>query len=220
MKKLTLALCVLIGSNAYANEAAQTSAAAMQGNLEAGKTKAAVCGACHGMDGNSTAPAAGAPDTAVFPKIAGQHASYLYKQLVSFKDGKKRQNLIMNGQAAALSEQDMLDLAAYFSSQAQQQGAAAEDLVKAGEALYRGGNKDKKLPACMSCHGPSGMGIPAANYPRVGGQHSAYVLTQLNRFKAGNHADDAQGKMMQDIATRLSESEAQAVASYINGLHE
>ncbi len=218
MKKLTLALCILMGSNVYAEEAAPGDAHAMHGNAEAGKAKAAVCGACHGPDGNSAEPAPGAPDMAVFPKIAGQHASYFVKQLEAFK-ANKRQNAIMAGQVMNLSEQDMLDLATYFAGQDMSQGAASEDLAKAGGDIYRGGLMDKKVPACISCHGPSGLGMSAANYPRLGGQHAAYVLTQLNRYKAGNHPGDAHGIMMQDIATRLSDQEAQAVASYINGLH-
>lgn len=219
MKKLTLALCVLIGSNAYAaNEAAHDTAEAMKGNAEAGKGKSAVCAACHLADGNSPTPAPGAPETLIYPKIAGQHESYLYKQLSAFKSGK-RQNATMAGMVAALNEQDMLDLAAYYSSQKITPGAASEDLVKAGEAIYRGGIKDKKIPACMSCHGPSGLGMPAANYPRLGGQHAAYIETQIKRFKAGNHVGDANGNMMQDIAERLSDKETKAVASYINGLH-
>jgi len=218
MKKLTLALCVLIGSNAYAGEAANESAAAMKGDAEAGKGKSAICAACHTADGNSPAPAPGAPESLIYPKIAGQHENYLYKQLVAFKSGK-RQNATMAGMVAALNEQDMMDLSTYFSSQKMSPGAASEDLVKAGQAIYRGGIKNKKIPACIACHGPSGLGMPAANYPRLGGQHAAYIETQLKRFKAGNHAGDAHGNMMQDIAARLSDKETKAVASYINGLH-
>ncbi len=218
MKKLTLALCVLIGSNAYASEAALDAAQAMTGDAEAGKGKSAICAACHLADGNSPVPAPGAPETLIYPKIAGQHESYLYKQLLAFKSGQ-RQNATMAGMVAALNEQDMRDLAAYYSRQKITPGAANEDLVKAGQAIYRGGIKDKKVPACISCHSPTGLGVPAANYPRLGGQHAAYVETQLKRFKDGNHLGDAHGSMMQDIAARLSEAETKAVASYINGLH-
>jgi len=186
--------------------AATTSLAA--GDAAAGKTKAAACAACHSADGNSVNP--------VWPKLAGQHATYLVKQLTNFKAGD-RNNAMMAPMAAPLSEQDMADIAAYFSGQTQNGGKADPALVAAGEKLFRGGNATTGVAACMGCHGPNGMGNPPANFPRLSGQHAAYTVTQLKTFRSGERANDA-GKMMQNIAARMTDAEMQAVASYIEGL--
>ncbi len=181
------------------------------GDAAAGKTKSAACAACHNADGNSANPE--------WPKLAGQHAQYLVKQLTNFKDEKSgRKNAMMAPMAAALSEQDMADIAAYFSSQTQNGGKADPALVAAGEKLFRGGNATTGVAACMSCHGPSGMGNPQANFPRLSGQHAAYTVNQLKTFRSGERANDA-GKMMQNIASRMTDDEMKAVASYIEGLH-
>ena len=188
-------------------------AAALQvyadGNADAGKGKAAVCGACHGSDGNST--------SAQFPKLASQNASYIQAQLSNFKSGK-RQNPIMSAQAANLSEQDMQDLAAYFSSQALTVGEAVPGQVKQGEQLYRNGNKDENVPACLACHSPDGSGNFLMKVPALGGQHAAYVVAQLQNYASGSRSTDP-NKMMETIASRLTQAEMQAVASYIEGLH-
>ena len=186
--------------------AATTSLAA--GDAASGKTKAAACAACHSADGNSVNP--------VWPKLAGQHAPYLVKQLTNFKAGE-RNNAMMAPMAAPLSEQDMADIAAYFSGQTQNGGKADPALVAAGEKLFRGGNATTGVAACMGCHGPNGMGNPPANFPRLSGQHAAYTVTQLKTFRSGERANDA-GKMMQNIAARMTDAEMQAVASYIEGL--
>ena len=179
------------------------------GNADAGKTKSASCAACHGADGNSANPA--------WPKLAGQGASYIVKQLADFKD-KKRNDPLMSSQAVALSSQDMDDLAAYFSSQTGSQGAADEKLVAAGAKLYRGGNKKKGIAACIACHGPTGAGNPSAKFPKVSGQHAAYLEKAMKDFRSGARANDM-NKMMQLVAEKMSDAEIAAVASYISGLH-
>lgn len=179
------------------------------GDATAGKAKAMACASCHGADGNSANPE--------WPKLAGQHAKYVAKQLADFKNGN-RKNAMMAPMAAPLSEQDMADIAAYFESQALKGGQADPALVEAGEKLYRGGNATTGVAACMACHGPNGMGNPQANFPRLSGQHAAYTVLQLKAFRAGERANDA-GKMMQNIAARMTDAEIQAVASYIEGLH-
>lgn len=179
------------------------------GDAVAGAAKAAACASCHGADGNSANPD--------WPKLAGQHDKYLVKQLANFKAGD-RKNAMMAPMAAGLSEQDMADIAAFFSSQTLSGGKADPALVNAGEKLYRGGNATTGVAACMACHAPNGMGNPQANFPRLSGQHAAYMVLQLKAFRSGERANDA-GKMMQNIAARMTDAEMQAVASYIEGLH-
>jgi cytochrome c553 len=174
----------------------------------AGKAKAAACASCHGADGNSANPE--------WPSLAGQHDKYLIKQLAEFKSGA-RSNPLMSPMAAGLSEQDMADLAAYYSSQPLNGGKADPALVALGEKIYRGGNATTGVAACMACHGPDGMGNPQANFPRLSGQHAAYTVVQLKAFRAGDRSNDA-GLMMRNIAARMTDAEMDAVASYIEGL--
>ncbi|WP_275097949.1 c-type cytochrome [Sedimenticola hydrogenitrophicus] len=178
------------------------------GDAEAGKTKSATCLACHGVDGNSA--------NAVWPKLAGQHPSYIKKQLREFKGGV-RKNDLMSPMAMPLSEQDMDDLAAYFSSQAQTPGSAAADQVELGETIYRGGNAATDVAACMACHGPSGMGNPAADFPRISGQHAAYLEKMLKDFRSGDRSND-NAKMMRNVVARMTDKEIAAVAQYVQGL--
>jgi cytochrome c553 len=178
------------------------------GDAAAGKTKSASCVACHGTDGNSMNPE--------WPTLAGQHASYLVKQLRNFKAGD-RSNALMSPMAAPLSEQDMEDLAAYYASQTAKPGQADEALFEKGRQLYRGGNMSTGVAACVACHSPTGAGNPAANFPSLRGQHTSYTVNQLKAFKRGERANDA-GKMMQNIASKMTEEEMQAVASYIQGM--
>jgi cytochrome c553 len=177
-------------------------------DAEAGKTKAAMCAACHNVDGNSVNP--------VWPNLAGQNASYLVKQLAEFKSGA-RQDPIMMGMAAALSDEDMADIAAYFASQTPKGGAAAADKVAMGEMIYRGGNPGKGLPACTACHGPTGAGVETSAFPAVSGQHATYVEKQLKDFAAGSRNNDA-NRMMRDVASKMSADEMTAVAQYMQGL--
>lgn len=179
------------------------------GDAKAGKAKAAVCFGCHGVNGVSTNP--------VWPKLAGQHAGYIAKQLGDFK-AKHRNDPVMSSQAVGLSDQDMADLAAFFAKQKVSLGGADEKLVAQGKKIYHGGIKDKKVAACMGCHGPSGSGNPAAKFPRLSGQHAAYVAKTMGDFRSGNRSNDP-NKMMRDIAARMSDNDIKAVAAYIQGLH-
>ena len=161
------------------------------------------------MDGNSANPD--------WPSLAGQHAGYIEKQLKDFK-ASDRKNATMAPMAMPLSEQDMADLAAFFSSQSIKGGAADASLVDLGQKIYRGGNPASGVAACIGCHGPTGAGNPAAKFPSLSGQHAKYVETQLNAFKSGERNNDA-GKMMRNVASKMSTEEMKAVASYIQGLH-
>ncbi|HVA54522.1 MAG TPA: c-type cytochrome [Gammaproteobacteria bacterium] len=176
------------------------------GNATAGQAKAAVCAACHGADGNSVNPR--------FPKLAGQNAAYIVQELERFKSGY-RKNIIMSGMAAGLSDQDMQNLAAWFSSQTLKTGEANPSLVKAGEALYRGGDQASGIPACLACHSPDGAGNGPYPIPALAGQHADYVVTQLQAFASGTRISP----MMNPIASRLTPAQMKAVASYIQGLH-
>jgi cytochrome c553 len=180
------------------------------GDAAAGKAKSATCAGCHGVDGNSANPE--------WPKLAGQHAGYLEKQLHDFKAGTDRNNAMMAPMVAPLSEQDMADLAAYYSEQNIQPGAADKSLVELGEKIYRGGNPATGVAACIGCHGPAGKGNPAANFPALSGQHAKYVENQLKLFASGERKNDA-GKMMRNTAAGMSDEDMAAVASYVQGLH-
>lgn len=179
------------------------------GSAAAGKAKSAACAGCHGPDGNSANP--------LWPKLAGQDAQYLVKQLQDFKAGK-RKDAMMAPFALSLSGQDMADIAAYFTGQKTGPGTAMApaDTVKLGERLYRGGNAKSGVSACMSCHGPSGHGIPP-RFPRVSGQHAAYTEKQMLAFKTSQRSND--NEVMTRIAFRMSEAEIKAVAQYMAGLH-
>jgi cytochrome c553 len=179
------------------------------GDPEAGKTKSATCTACHGPDGNSIAPN--------FPKIAGQHEDYLLKQLMDYKAGN-RVNATMTGMVAALNEQDMKDLAAYYATQKVTIGEADPTKVELGERIYRAGDQATGVSACAACHGPTGKGNPMANFPKLKGQHAQYTTDQLNYFRDGTRNNDA-GAMMRSIAGRMSDEQIEAVAQYIQGLN-
>jgi cytochrome c553 len=180
-----------------------------QGDVEAGRAKAAVCAGCHGANGNSTNP--------VWPKLAGQHAYYIEKEIRDFQN-KKRLDATMAPMVAGLTDVDIENIAAYFASQSSTVEAASADKIKLGEKLYRAGKADNGLPACIACHGPNGAGSAPAHFPRIGGQHAAYLSKALKDFKAETRNNDQQG-MMRDIAGRMSNKEIEAVASYISGLH-
>lgn len=179
------------------------------GDVSAGKAKAAVCAACHGADGNSPSN--------MFPKLAGQGEAYLLKQLIEFKDGT-RENAMMAPMVAALSEQDMADLSAFYASNKSTAGGTDEALLEAGQAVYRGGNKESGVPACMACHGPTGAGMPAAKWPALSGQYAVYLEAQLKAFASGVRSNDT-NNMMSDIAKRMTEDEIKAVSAYASGLH-
>ncbi len=167
-----------------------------------------VCAACHAIDGNSAITAN--------PKLAGQHPEYLYKQLTNFKSGE-RANAVMSGMAGMLSDADMHAVAEYFSKQTLNLGQAKTNGAGSlGEKIYRAGIQANSVPACAACHGPSGDGLPV-KYPRLGGQHSEYVLNQLRQFRLGTRAND-EAKVMRTIAAKLTDQEMEAVADYIQGL--
>jgi len=183
-------------------------ALALEGNAQAGGQKAAVCGACHGPDGNSVNPE--------WPRLAGQQATYIAEQLAAFKAGK-RVNPVMSPNAMPLSDQDMADLAAYFSGQQLQGQEADPSLYKAGELLYRGGDATREIPACMSCHGPEGKGNGPARYPSLRAQHSVYVYSQLKAFASGDRKP-LSNDIMQAIAAKMTDEQMRSVASYVQGL--
>ena len=178
-------------------------------DIEAGKSKSALCAGCHGQDGNSA--------NGVWPKLAGQHTTYLVKQLKEFKDGT-RADAVMQGMAATLAtEADIQDVAAFYASQKIKAGAFDKDLIKKGEAIYRGGITETSVPACIACHSPSGDGNGPASFPSLKSQHPEYVVAQLKKFKDGTRANDP-GKMMQNVAARMLDSEMTAVAAYLAGI--
>lgn len=189
----------------------EATAAVKPGDATAGQSKAAVCGACHGVDGNSADPQ--------YPKLAGQSEAYIVHSLESFKSGK-RQNPIMLGLASPLSEQDMHDIGAYFASKTSLPGVADQALVERGEQLYRQGDTSKGVPACMACHSIDGRGNPGARYPQLTSQHAQYIETTLKAWHDGTvWGEDAHAQIMPGIAKKLDEKDIAAVASYVEGLH-
>lgn len=209
MKHVLLALILSAPLAVLANEAAKDPL--VKGDAIAGETKAAACIACHGPAGNSAAP--------TFPKLAGQSSKYIYEQMVAFKSGK-RNNPIMMPQAATQSDQDMRDLAAYFAAQKPAPGVASKAAVAIAEKIYRAGIPAKGVPACAACHGPTGAGSAASGFPRIGGQQATYSASSLQRLK-GTYAEslpEGNVKMMASIASKLSDQEIEALASYVNGL--
>jgi cytochrome c553 len=183
-----------------------------KGDAEAGQAKSAICAACHGMDGNSTVPN--------WPKLAGQHESYLTRQATLIKSGA-RMVPEMAGITPGLSEQDIEDISAYFASQVSSGGVADESKVELGERIYRAGNAESGVPACMACHGPAGEGNPLSGYPALAGQHSVYTAKALTRFRAGENwgEKDAPSQVMNGSAAELTDEEIEALASYLQGLH-
>ena len=215
MKRLLLpslmTALMAVAAAVHANEPAKVT---YKGDAAKGQAIAStVCGACHNPDGNSVVSAN--------PKLAGQNADYLYKQMTNFKsiDGKQpeRVNAIMNGMIAPFNDEQLRDLAAYFSSQTQKgEVAKNRDTIAVGQKLYRAGNMAKGLPACAACHGPAGAGMPA-QYPRIGGQFADYLEAQLKAFQTEARANDP-NKMMRMVAIKMTDTEIKAVADYIAGL--
>lgn len=212
--QLSCLLTLLCAVTAFGAQAADVAKAAPKGDAARGQAiVSTVCVGCHGPDGNSP--------LAVNPKLAGQHADYLVKQMKNFKaaDGKQpeRTNPIMNGMIAAYDEGQMRDLAAYFAAQTQQgETAKNRETIELGQKLYRGGDQAKGLPACAACHGPTGAGMPA-QYPRIGGQWPEYTEAQLKAFRDGARANDP-NKMMRMVAIKMTDHEIRAVSDYVAGL--
>ena len=214
MKRVLIALALSAPLFAAAADEAAPAAAAKdaftQGDAAAGQTRAAACFACHGPGGNGAIN----PD---WPKLAGQHSSYIAEQLADFKSGK-RKNPVMLGQASALSDEDMKNLAAYFAAQKPVPGVGSKDAVAVAQKLYRAGDAARGIPACSACHGPTGAGNAAGQFPRLGGQNSGYAAAQLKSYKAGERGAEGKGQMMAAIASKLTDQEIQALASYLSGL--
>ncbi|WP_020679641.1 c-type cytochrome [Marinobacterium rhizophilum] len=200
MNKLLISLLVTFGISGVAQA---------EGDAAAGKANTAVCAACHSADGNSAVPN--------FPKLAGQNEAYLLKQLKEIKAGS-RQVVEMTGMLNGFSDQDLANIAAFFASQKVQIGQTSQELVEAGQQIYRAGVMDKGVAACTACHSPNGTGNSSAGFPALSGQHAAYVEKQLMAFRNGARDNDPNG-MMRDIAAKLSDTEIKAVADYVQGLH-
>ncbi|ABV85429.1 c-type cytochrome [Shewanella pealeana] len=205
MKKLALALSVL----------ATISLPAMaEGNAEAGKTKAIVCSACHGVDGNSMID--------MYPKLAGQHVTYLEKQLHDFRSaaqtgGKEgRMDPIMGGMSVTLSDQDIADISAFYASQ-ENKDIEVKDIPELGAQLYTTGDSARGITACIACHGPEGKGTELAGFPAINSQHANYIKIQLNKFHDTNRNNDLNG-MMQDVAKKLNAADIEALSKYISSL--
>jgi cytochrome c553 len=181
---------------------------AVAGDAAIGQQKAAVCGACHGMTGNSVNPE--------WPSLAGQPEGYVVAQLQAFKEGK-RVNALMTPMAVALTEQDMKDLGAFFAQQTPAGLEADPSNWKDGEKLYRGGDPERDIPACIACHGPQGRGNGPASYPALRAQHAVYAYSQLKAFKDGTR-DPAGNAIMQTVTERMTDQQMRALASYLQGL--
>jgi cytochrome c553 len=179
------------------------------GNAEAGAAKSAVCSACHGQNGHSINP--------LWPNLAGQHPGYVSEQVKAIQKGEKRVNPTMQPLVATISDEDIKDIAAYYATQTESGLEADPSYWKAGERIYRGGVKDRNVPACIACHGPIGRGNEPANYPALRAQHAEYTLKQLRDYKSGERKTGP-GNIMQTIAGRLSDEEMRDLASYIQGL--
>ncbi len=193
----SICLLMFVSANSYA------------GDPEKGKTLSQTCAACHSVDGNSVSP--------IWPKLAGQHAEYIVKQLKDFKDGK-RVNAQMAPMVAPLSDEDMADIAAYFAGQNIKPGSAKPELVESGQQIYRAGDAEAGIPACMACHGPAGAGNPGAKYPALGGQHAEYTAVQLKAFKSEERNND-ENNVMRSISAPMTNTQIEAVSEYIQGLH-
>jgi cytochrome c553 len=161
----------------------------------------------------ATAPTA----TGIYPNIAGQHSSYAEAQLKAMRDGQ-RKDPIMSPMAANLSDQDIADLAAYYSGQKVKHGSVPDDAVKSGGEIYRAGNTKAGVPACMACHGPQGLGNGPAGWPALNGQHPDYTAKQLGLYASGERSTDV-NNIMRDIAARMSKTDIDAVSKYVSGLH-
>ena len=201
-KPVSVFLSVLFSIMIFSNASAQ-------GDAEAGQAKSALCGSCHGTDGNS--------QIAINPKLAGQSAKYMVKQLQDFKSGA-RPGATMSAMVLSLSDQDMEDIAAYYASQETTVGGASPESIEIAETIYRAGIKDLSVAACSACHGPGGSGNEPAGFPALSGQHAEYTLQQLKDFRSGVRANDASG-MMQTLVERMTDKELEAIASYVSGLN-
>jgi cytochrome c553 len=190
---------------------APAAAAVKPGDAAAGQGKAAVCAACHGLDGN--------PASSQYPKLAGQHENYIVRQIGLFKT-HKRDSAVMMGFVMTLTDQDMHDIGAYFASKTSLPGVADSKLVARGEALYRSGDAKAGAPACAACHGPAGRGNPGAGYPQLAGQYADYLTLKLKDWHDDKTwGDDERARIMPAVIKGLADADIAALASYIEGLH-
>ncbi len=205
MNKLALILSLLASCSVWA-----------QGSIEAGKAKSETCVACHGADGNS--------QIATYPKLAGQHAKYIEKQLKELKLGASsagkqgRYDPVMSAMAMPLSEQDMADLAAYYASLPISSNSTPEEVVSTGKVLYSAGDASRGLTACIACHGPRGNGTELSGFPKISGQHADYVKAQLLKFRDDSRGNDMNA-MMRDVAKKLTDADIDTLSKYVGGLH-
>ncbi|AEX20599.1 MULTISPECIES: c-type cytochrome [Vibrio] len=205
MKKLALILSVLASCSVWA-----------QGSIEAGKAKSQTCVACHGADGNSA--------IAMYPKLAGQHAKYLEKQLQDLKLGmtsggkQGRYDPVMSGMAMPLSDEDIADLSAYFASLPTSENSTPENVVEKGKVLYTAGDAERGLTACIACHGARGNGTELSGFPKISGQHADYIKAQLTKFRDGSRGNDMNA-MMRDIAKKMTDEDIEVLSQYVGGLH-
>lgn len=206
--RIWLGLAILFGISVVFADAAP----GIVPDITAGREKSQICVSCHMVDGNSVVSA--------WPKIAGLPAKYFIEQLKAFKAGDKggRFNPVMLSFAAALSDQDMADLAAFYTSQKATPGSTPEAFVLVGEKIYRGGNRVTGVPACSACHSPRAEGNIPAGFPSLSGQHSDYIIEQLKAFRSGTRANDV-NSIMRDISKRMTDEEIEAVSHYVSGLH-
>ena len=193
MKKILNCLLLSFAGTLFATESPNTS----------------ICAACHGSTGVSV--------NSMWPTIAGQYARYIEKQLLDFKAGKTRPSETMQPFVVSLTPQDIEALAAYYSKQPRDHQVPLHEANQRGQQLYRGGDREKHIPACIACHGPTGLGNENAGFPVVSGQHAAYLVLQLKAFKKGKRANDLNG-IMRDIASRLTPMDMQAVSDYMEQL--
>ena len=205
-RSLLLSFLLLVSGGLLAQDQAPDLAKAKQ-------TAESVCVACHSADGNSLLPEN--------PKLAGQHEDYLYKQMREFKGwngaAPVRENAIMGAMVAGLEDEDMKGLAKYFASfELQPETSKNLETMELGQKIWRGGIASKGVPACASCHGPAGAGLPA-QYPRLSGQFADYSAAQLKAFRDGGRANDP-NRMMRMIALKMTDAEMNAVSDYAAGL--
>lgn len=202
MKNFVLSLVSLLFTAVF-------SPLALAADAEAGEQKAAVCAACHAADGNSTVPEN--------PKLAGQNANYLVKQMLDIREGR-REVAMMAGMLDNRSDEDIEDIAAFYAEQETTLEGADPDLVETGRQIYRSGIAELGVTACAACHSPTGAGNSQAGFPALGGQHAAYIETQMRAFRSGERDNDGQATMMRTVSERLTDQEIEALASYLSGL--
>ncbi len=180
------------------------------GDIQSGKGKSQICAACHAEDGNSV--------VGLWPSLAGQNQKYLFNQLKLIQS-EERYIAEMKGQLDGYTEQDLRDIAAYYSANKTKIGQASADLVDQGFKLYYSGSLEKGIPACTACHSPKGTGNSLAGYPLLSGQKTEYIAKTLKDYRTGERQYSEESAIMVSIAYKLDDKEIEALASFINGLY-